>query len=176
MNDTHFANDPDFMVTAWRELLERHARVSCALERELSEKHGLGVSEFELLDRMAEAMTTCDDDGGKLKFRVQELAEHMHLSQSAMSRLIARLEREGLVMRATCDVDRRGVFVHITDEGRGRHAEALPTHRSVLESRLVPYLVSDLTSAPSAGHAPNADDTHADHDTRDAEAIDLRAG
>ncbi|MFF4773047.1 MarR family winged helix-turn-helix transcriptional regulator [Microtetraspora fusca] len=123
------------VIDRWRELLLRHATVSCALERELGERHGLGVSEFEVLDRLAEGLSTCDV-GGKEKFRVQELADEVHLSQSALSRLIARLEREGLVTRALCEADRRGVFVLLTDEGRKRHAEAAPTHLEVLTAHL----------------------------------------
>lgn len=111
-------------MAQWRELLARHATAWCALERELGEKHGLGPSEFEALDHMVES--------GRDKYRVQELAEVVHLSQSALSRLIARMEKHGLVTRAICEYDRRGVFVHLTDEGRRRHAEALPTHRAVL--------------------------------------------
>ncbi|WP_067129721.1 MarR family winged helix-turn-helix transcriptional regulator [Microtetraspora malaysiensis] len=122
------------VIDKWRELLRRHATVSCALDRELGERHGLGVSEFEVLDHLAEGLST--DAGGKEKFRVQELADEVHLSQSALSRLIARLEREGLVTRAMCEADRRGVFVLLTDEGRKRHAEAAPTHLAVLTAHL----------------------------------------
>ncbi|MBO3745183.1 MarR family transcriptional regulator [Streptosporangiaceae bacterium NEAU-GS5] len=131
MSTTGVAADPKQM---WRDLLARHADVSCALERELGEKHDLGLSEFEVLDRMAESHPDCRDPGGK--FRVQELAEQVHLSQSALSRLIARLERMGLVERAMCDFDRRGVFVVLTGEGRRRHAEASPTHQAVLAQKL----------------------------------------
>ncbi|ETK33299.1 MarR family winged helix-turn-helix transcriptional regulator [Microbispora sp. ATCC PTA-5024] len=137
MNET----DSDFVVMAWRELLARHAQVSCALERELGDKHGLGVSEFEVLERLAENLATCSSHD-RTQLRVQELAGQVHLSQSALSRLIARLERDGLVARALCEADRRGVFVHITDEGRRRHAEATPTHRAVLAAHLFPHLVT----------------------------------
>ncbi|MDF5751295.1 MarR family transcriptional regulator [Spongiactinospora sp. TRM90649] len=116
------------IVASWRHLLAQHAATWCALERELGDKHGLGPSEFEVLDRMVE--------DGEHQYRVQELADAVHLSQSALSRLIARLERAGLVSRAICDRDRRGVFVCITADGRARHAAALPTHRAVLSSTL----------------------------------------
>jgi DNA-binding MarR family transcriptional regulator len=142
-------DDTDFAVMAWRELLARHAEVSCALERELSEKHRLGLSEFELLDRMIEA-TDARDAGDACQFRVQELADQIYLSQSALSRLIARLEREGLVARAMCAADRRGVFVQLTEEGRRRRTEALPTHRAVLSAHLLPHLANAgcVESAP----------------------------
>ncbi|MEU6407470.1 MarR family transcriptional regulator [Microbispora sp. NPDC046933] len=149
MNDT----DTDFVVMAWRELLARHAEVSCALERELSDKHGLGVSEFEVLERLVEGQPLCTEPD-TVKFRVQELAGQVHLSQSALSRLIARLEREGLVARALCEADRRGVFVHVTEEGRRRHAEATPTHRAVLSAHLFPHLVNAGCASPAPDEAP----------------------
>ncbi len=99
-----------------------------ALERELGERHGLGVTEFEVLERLAE-----DEEH---QFRVQELAEAVHLSQSALSRLIGRLEQHGLVQRSLCDLDRRGIYVCLTEAGRRRHAEALPTQRAVLAAAL----------------------------------------
>jgi DNA-binding MarR family transcriptional regulator len=116
------------LVAAWRALAARHATVVAALERELGERHGLGVSEFEVLERLAE--------DSEHKFRVQELAESVHLSQSALSRLIGKLEQHGLVQRSLCDLDRRGIDVCLTDAGRRRHAEALPTQRAVLAGTL----------------------------------------
>ncbi|MBB5074907.1 MarR family winged helix-turn-helix transcriptional regulator [Nonomuraea endophytica] len=115
--------DEEFVVGTWHYVLAKHAKAMCSLERELGEKHDLGASEFEVLDRMIR-----HDD----KLRVQALCGEVHLSQSALSRVIARLEKADLVTRLVCDVDRRGVFVMITDEGRRRYAEALPTHRAVL--------------------------------------------
>jgi DNA-binding MarR family transcriptional regulator len=112
----------------WRELLDRHARVTGALERALQAEHGVGVSEFEVLERLATA--------DKNENRMQELADSVHLSQSALSRLIGRLEEEGLVTRAICAQDRRGIFACLTDAGRARHAEALPTQRRVLAELL----------------------------------------
>ena len=116
------------LVGEWRDLLDRHARVTCALEQRLERDHGLGVSEFEVLDRLV----TTEHEG----CRIQELAGDVHLSQSALSRVVARLEAEGLVERAMCKEDRRGVFACLTDEGRKRHASAAPTHRAVLRENL----------------------------------------
>lgn len=116
----------DPLVDEWRVLLERHARTTCALDRELQERHGLGMSEFEVLERLATA------DGA----RVQELAGAVHLSQSALSRTVARLEKDGLVHRAMCVDDRRGISVCLTDEGRERYEAARPTHRQVLSEQL----------------------------------------
>src|SRR6516164_4368979 len=81
----------DSVVTAWREMTACHAAICAALERELGERHGLGVSDFEVLDRLVE--------GPKRKCRAQEHAEAVHLGQSALSRLVDRLERSSLVHR-----------------------------------------------------------------------------
>jgi DNA-binding MarR family transcriptional regulator len=117
------------VVERWREMTACHAAICAALEHELGERHALGVSDFEVLDRLSE-----NPDG---KCRSQDLAESVHLSQSALSRLVDRLVKNSLVERCACDNDRRGIFVVLTDAGQRRHAEAAITHRDVL-SRLLP--------------------------------------
>jgi len=112
------------VVDEWRELLGRHAVVSGALEKALQERHGIGLSEFETLDRLVDA--NCG------KYRMNDLSGDIHLSQSALSRAVARLERDGLVSRSMCDDDRRGVFVCLTEKGKRLHEQAVSTHREVL--------------------------------------------
>ncbi|MEQ0562072.1 MarR family transcriptional regulator [Amycolatopsis sp. NEAU-NG30] len=115
------------LVQEWRELLARYSAVFSTLECRLQERHGIGANEFEALERLA----TCD-----FKCRSADLTEAVHLSQSATSRLVARLEKEGLVERALCEMDRRGIFVTITDAGRERYLAAKQTHREVLNETL----------------------------------------
>ena len=116
------------LMDVWRELLERHARTTSALERRLQHEHGLGVSEYEVLDRLATS--------GKDDCRMQELADAVHLSQSALSRVVARLETDGLVTRGMCPEDRRGIMACLTPDGRERYEAARPTHREVLAETL----------------------------------------
>ncbi|WP_067531977.1 MarR family transcriptional regulator [Nocardia crassostreae] len=116
------------LVAEWRDLLARHATTSCALEKELQGRHHIGLSEFETLDRLV--------DAGAESYKMSDLASDIHLSQSALSRAVARLEREGLVARNMCEFDRRALFVCLTDKGRELHSQALPTHRAVLEQEL----------------------------------------
>ncbi|MFI9276123.1 MarR family winged helix-turn-helix transcriptional regulator [Kitasatospora sp. NPDC052896] len=119
------------LVTEWRALLARHAATTCALDRELGERHGLGMSDFEVLERLAEAPA---EVGAKL--RVQELADKVHLSQSALSRLVGRLEKAGLIERVMCDLDRRGIYVSLSPLGRDRYEAARPLQREVLARML----------------------------------------
>jgi DNA-binding MarR family transcriptional regulator len=133
----------DPVVETWRAVAACHATACAALERELGRHHGLGVSEFEVLEGLAESK--------QHKFRAQELAETVHLSQSALSRLIGRLEGHGLVERGLCDMDRRGIYVLLTDAGRQRHAEAAHTHRAVLASVLPAEMAALLPRRGSGG-------------------------
>ncbi|MFF1695151.1 MarR family winged helix-turn-helix transcriptional regulator [Streptomyces sp. NPDC058257] len=120
------------LVDQWRDILAVHARTLCELDNALRE-HGLGASDFEVLDVLSEGAAADGDCG----YRVQDIAGRIHLSQSALSRLIGRLEKDGLVERAMCNEDRRGVRVVLTDKGRRLHAQVRPLQRAVLERMLV---------------------------------------
>ncbi|AYN42678.1 MarR family transcriptional regulator [Streptomyces dangxiongensis] len=119
------------LAEQWRDILALQARTQCELDRELH-VHGLCASDFEVLDLLAEDAAA--DHG--CSYRVQEISDRVHLSQSALSRLIGRLEKDGLVERAMCPDDRRGVYVSLTAKGRALHAEVRPVQRAVLARML----------------------------------------
>ena len=130
-------NDRDEAVkAAWRALISAKVASWNALERELGERHGLGVSDFEVLDHLA---CKPEPDPG---YRSQSLAEAVHLSQSALSRLTDRLERHGLVERSNCVDDRRGIYVNLTAAGQEKHSQALRTYCDVLSRTLPPELIT----------------------------------
>jgi DNA-binding MarR family transcriptional regulator len=120
----------DALLETWHGLLEAHARAHASLERALK-PYEIGVSEYEVLERLA------GDDAGDQR-RMQELGKALHLSQSALSRVVGRLERDGLVERGMCPHDRRGIHVCITDAGRERYNEARPAQRAALADALTP--------------------------------------
>ncbi|TSD46364.1 MarR family transcriptional regulator [Rhodococcus sp. KBS0724] len=114
--------------STWRSLSSSYNDIACELDRQMQSAHGLSMSDFEALDRLMD--TTCD------RPRMHDLASEMYLSPSALSRSVARLEKAGLVQRALCEADRRGVFIDITDKGREVHADASKIQLSVLNSHL----------------------------------------
>lgn len=118
----------DALAAQWHRLMRDYARMTCSLDRALS-AHGLTSSEFEVLEQLARAQA---GDAGKV--RMSDLADHVHLSQSALSRLVARLEKDGLATRTMCESDRRSVFTAITDAGQDRYEAARPTQRTVLRA------------------------------------------
>jgi DNA-binding MarR family transcriptional regulator len=113
-------------VAQWRDLAAIHASVHAALDRELREQHDLSPVEYEVLDML----------GAAPEARMQDVACGVHLNQSTCSRVVARLEEEGLAERAMCSNDRRGIYARITKEGRKRLAAAAPTYRRVLAETL----------------------------------------
>jgi DNA-binding MarR family transcriptional regulator len=115
------------LVDSWHAVLDQHARVTAALEHALAE-HELGVSEYEVLASLAEQRGN--------ECRMHDLAESSHLSQSALSRVVARLEKDGLVERKMCEQDRRGIYAAITQEGLKRYNAARPAHHGVLMREL----------------------------------------
>ena len=118
------------LVDRWRSLLSSYNAVAGELDRELQERHGLTMSEYETLDRLMGV--DCE------KRRMQDLAADIYLSQSALSRVVARLEKEGLVARTLCEADRRGVYVTPTKAGIRRHLQARKTHLAVLAEHFAP--------------------------------------
>ena len=121
------------LVDRWRSLLSSYNAVAGELERDLQDLHGLTMSEYETLDRLMAA--DCE------KRRMQDLATDMYLSQSALSRTVARLEKEGLVERTLCEADRRGVYERPTRAGVRRHTRARRTHLAVLAQHFAPAAV-----------------------------------
>lgn len=116
--------DDDALAAEWHQLMGRYQRLMCALDRELGAGHGLSASEFEVLQQL--------NDAQECSLALRELGEGAHLSQSALSRLVTRLESDGLLERRACDYDRRAQFVGLTAEGRKRYDEARRTQRRVL--------------------------------------------
>lgn len=110
----------DLELRAWRGLSRAHASLAKRLDAELEAAHGLGLSSYEVLSALDGA------PGGRM--RMCELAESALLSRSGLTRLVDRLERDGLIVRACCHSDGRGSFACVTDEGRRRLREARPTH------------------------------------------------
>jgi DNA-binding MarR family transcriptional regulator len=79
--------------------------------------------------------------------RMCDLAEQAQLSRSGLTRLVDRLERDGLLERCSCEHDARGAYACLTAAGRERLAEARGTHLAVIrEQFLAHFSESELGS------------------------------
>lgn len=119
---------PTELERRWQRLRLLTGKIQERLERTLQE-HGLSVSEYVALAALAHS-----DDGGHL--RQQVLAEAIPLNQSSLSRLVTRLEREGLTERYHCMNDRRGVYTQITELGRRKVEQSHESYLAVLRAAL----------------------------------------
>ena len=116
---------------AWREFLHVHAVLTRELDEELRRSHGLPLSSYDVLVNLESA-----PDG---QMRMSELADAVLLSRSGLTRLVERLEREGLLSRADCPSDARGSLAVLTDVGMARLAEARKTHLRGVRERFLDH-------------------------------------
>jgi DNA-binding MarR family transcriptional regulator len=116
-------------LAAWRGMLRVHSDMTRVLDAELTHRHGLPLSSYEVLLFLADS-----PDG---RMRMSELADSVLLSRSGLTRLVDRLEREGLLEREQCEEDARGYFAAITDRGRELFTEARRTHLAGVRERFL---------------------------------------
>jgi DNA-binding MarR family transcriptional regulator len=116
-------------LAAWRGMLRVHSDMTRVLDAELTQRHGLPLTSYEVLLFLADA-----PDG---RMRMAELADSVLLSRSGLTRLVDRLERDGLLEREQCEDDARGYFAAITDRGREVFAEARRTHLAGVRERFL---------------------------------------
>jgi DNA-binding MarR family transcriptional regulator len=113
-------------VQAFVSLVRAHAAATRLLSAQLTADHGLTISDYEVLLRLAQASDR--------RMRRVDLAEQVLLSASGITRLLEGLERAGYVDRAACDSDRRVVYAVLTDEGLAKLREASRSHLAQVEA------------------------------------------
>lgn len=130
-------------LAAWRGMLKVHSALLKALDVEMEATHGLPLTSYEVLISLQAA------PGRRL--RMAELADRALLSRSGMTRLVDRLERDGLLERDVCSSDARGCYAVLTDKGDALLATARPTHLDGVRSRFLDHLApEDLQALATA--------------------------
>ncbi|MFC4905767.1 MarR family winged helix-turn-helix transcriptional regulator [Actinomadura gamaensis] len=108
-------------LTVWRTLLRAQVKISSRLQADLLADHDLALGSYDVLTHLGEA-----PDG---RLRMNDLADRVLLSRSGLTRLVDRLQRDGLVCRESCSSDARGLYAVLTPAGWERLAEATPTYQ-----------------------------------------------
>jgi DNA-binding MarR family transcriptional regulator len=114
----------DPRITAMGLFAEAYSGLMAKLAAQVSE-HNLAPVEFEVLIRLARSPE------GRL--RMTELAAQTQLTTSGITRVVDRLERDGLVGRQACPTDRRSSYTVINAAGRERVGAVLPGHVELIE-------------------------------------------
>src|SRR5947209_5055692 len=107
-------NPSDAVVNAWARLIRARETVVTAVERDLKAAGLPPVAWYDVLLELSRAAE------GRL--RPFEIEKETLLAQYNLSRLLDRLEKEGLIRREPCEDDARGQWVVITEEGRAAQA------------------------------------------------------
>ncbi|OVZ79901.1 MarR family winged helix-turn-helix transcriptional regulator [Yersinia kristensenii] len=116
---------------SWLKLIQAIANVEAELGKVLQAQHGLGLSEYRALEILAHSPDS--------ELRMQELAAHLRLNQSSVSRMVERLERGGFTVRDLCPDDKRGVYTVLTDKGQAHLERAQLDYEAALDAALKEY-------------------------------------
>ncbi|NZD51158.1 MarR family winged helix-turn-helix transcriptional regulator [Rhizobium leguminosarum] len=104
------SNPSEAVTSAWTSIMRARERLLGAIEADLKTAGMPPLAWYDVLWELARSQ------GGKL--RPYEIEERTLLAQYNLSRLLDRLEREGLVRREAFAEDGRGRWVLISDAGR----------------------------------------------------------
>ncbi|GAA3208916.1 MarR family winged helix-turn-helix transcriptional regulator [Nonomuraea helvata] len=119
-------------MAAWRAFLSTSHLLERRIEEQLKAAAGLTHPQYEILVRLAEAP--------RRQMRMTELSRGAVVSKSALTYQITQLEKAGLVERATCPGDERGVLAVLTDAGLRCLERVAPGHVEVVREYLIDRL------------------------------------
>ncbi|WP_429133241.1 MarR family winged helix-turn-helix transcriptional regulator [Ensifer sp. 4252] len=120
---------------AWIGLMRAQRRMLSAIEADFKRAGLPPLGWYDVLWELVQA-----EDG---KLRPFEIESRILLAQYNLSRLIDRLEREGLVRRATFDADGRGRWVVVTDKGRAMRERMWEVYSGSIETHVGAKLSTD---------------------------------
>jgi DNA-binding MarR family transcriptional regulator len=124
-------------LDVWRSFLRSHATIMRSLEVELAAAKQLPLASYDVLVQLTEAPDH--------RLRMTELADRVLLSRSGLTRLVDRLERDGLVVRAPYPDDARGMYAVITDLGLAKLRAATAVHLPGIAAHFVaPFTAAEL--------------------------------
>jgi DNA-binding MarR family transcriptional regulator len=119
-------------VRAWMNLQQVNRVLEGVLEHRVKEVAGISLLEYQALFRLQIA------SGHPL--HMSEIASQLINSPSGMTRIADRLEKGGLIERATPQDNRRVVLIELTDRGREVLAEADRAFREALQESFSSHL------------------------------------
>jgi DNA-binding MarR family transcriptional regulator len=127
-------------LRAWKSLSLMQLQLQARLGQRLGE-YGLSYQDYLVLALLS--------DQPDERRRVVELSDELGWEKSRLSHHISRMCQRGLVTKAPCPSDQRGIFVMLTAEGRTTLRRAAPDHVNDVQRYffhgLTPQQVTTLT-------------------------------
>jgi len=118
-------------LRSWRLFFESALALVDVLDAELEQSVGISQRWYDVLVHLEES-----PDG----IPMNELAERILYSKSGFTRVVDRMEEEGLVRRVRPEHDRRSILVVLTDKGIETMEEARRHHRDGIERHFSQHL------------------------------------
>jgi DNA-binding MarR family transcriptional regulator len=122
----------DDVLAAWRTLLNAHAAVTTQVEAALAAADLPPLAWYDALWPLYRA--------DRRRLRMGALARDVMLSRTGLTRLVDRLEREGLVRREAAPEDRRGSYVVLTAAGAALLRRMWPVYERTLQEAFAPHV------------------------------------
>lgn len=122
-------------MAAWVAYLTATHLLEHRIEDQLKADSGLTHAQYEILVQLSAS------PGGQM--RMTELARRAIVSKSGLTYQVGQLEKRGLVTRATCPSDERGVLAILTEEGERCLERTAPRHVAVVRAFLIDRLTAD---------------------------------
>jgi DNA-binding MarR family transcriptional regulator len=110
----------DLELAAWRSFIKSYGRIIESIEHDLAEHGRVPLTSYDVLIALFEAP--------EHKLRLGDLTQKVVITKSGVTRLLDRLEREGLVVREKSGEDRRGTYAKLTSEGELQLRKAWPVY------------------------------------------------
>lgn len=133
----------DQELSAWRYFIKAHAKIIEKIEQDLTDLKRVPLTTYDVLIALFEAPDR--------KLRLGDLNKKVVLSKSGLTRLVDRLEREGLIRRERSEEDRRGAYAALTEEGERELRQAWPVYAGGIKQYFAaPLSESELQSLRGA--------------------------
>lgn len=120
---------------AWVAFFVSHGTLVRKIDRMMQEEGVLPMDVYDVLLHLEEAP--------ERRLRMSDLADRVLLSRSGITRLVDRLERDGLLRRENCTKDRRTCWAVLTDKGFEERERAWPVYRKAISE----VFASNMTEA-----------------------------
>lgn len=125
----------------WLRIVQVHDRITHRVDSALHRQHGLSLTGFEALRRIAEAPGE--------RATMGQVAEALGLSRPGVTSTVSRLVADGLVVRERAEGDKRLLHARLTPTGRERFDAAAGTHDEMV-AHLLSLLGDDAAAVTDA--------------------------
>jgi len=112
----------------WLQIAKSSANLEHSINGKLRENYGQSLSRFDVLSQFIRT--------GEDELSVGALSKELIASSGNISRLLDRMQKDGLIVRKHSDKDRRSVYIRITKSGHKLFAAMASDHHDWITKML----------------------------------------